>query len=70
MGDGIETDPFAGRLAMQGDGEIGVDEQVAIPIEDRTDVVAGIRRGEGAFQRVAARPCRMTSAEPDRRAPA
>jgi hypothetical protein len=37
MGDGVETDPFAGRLAVQSDGEIGVDEQVVIPIEDRAD---------------------------------
>src|SRR3954454_3618307 len=46
---GVEGDPLAVRLALEVDGEIGINEGPAVPVEDGAEAVAEVGRREGAL---------------------
>ena len=48
---GVEEHPLAGGLAVQVDGQVGVDEQEALEVQDAADAVAEVRRGGDAGER-------------------
>jgi len=63
----IDADPFAFRLAQQIDGEVRVDEDIAVEVEDGADAVARVRGDRDALQRARflAGDQRIAQAKPD-----